>query len=134
MPKLARGAVTPAAAATLVKCQPVVEEQVVAAEDGHEEVGPAVVVVVPADDSLHEADDGDAGLRGDVAERPVAFVVVELARMLVARRRLVPHEEVEPAVSIVVEPGRGLGRGESQQARLAGHVREGAVAVVAEER
>src|SRR5205814_2278398 len=68
-----------------------------------------------------------------VRERAVAVVVVELAGVPVARRGLVAHEQVEPAVAVVIEPGRGLGGREPQQPRRAGHVHERAVARVAQE-
>ena len=134
---------TPAGTPTSVKRHPrpppalravVAVQPVGPSHHGHVEVGPAVVVVVPAHDPLHEADEGHPGLPGPLAERPVALVVEELARVLVARPRLVSHEEVEPAVPVVVEPGRGLGGSEPQQPGRAGHVGEGAVAEVPEER
>ncbi len=70
-----------------------------------EEVEPAVVVVVPEPcrrSRLRRPD--DAELAGDVDERAVAAVVVEPARAVHVR-----DEQVEPAVVVVVAPGRPLG-------------------------
>ena len=87
----------------------VVVVQRAAAVRGDEDVGVAVVVVVgdgAAHAELRAA--GDAGLVGDVGERAVAVVLVE--RVLERRLRLVEvagaavdHEDVDPAVVVVVE-------------------------------
>ena len=71
-----------------------------------EEVEPAVIVEVPepAGERVVVARPGDAELAGDVAEGAVAFVVVEPAGPVQVR-----DEEVEPAVAVVVAPGRSLG-------------------------
>src|SRR2546421_666258 len=60
---------------------PVVPQHVASPGTGHKQVGPTVVVVIgergPHGDPVAE---GDAGLRGDVNERPVALVTVERVR------------------------------------------------------
>src|SRR5262249_42320385 len=85
---------------------------VVAVEDlvavvGDEQIGVAVVVVVAGADALAPAAAGDAGLRGDVGERAVAVVPIEMAHWCgVVRRRqagAVDEKDVRPAVVVVVE-------------------------------
>ena len=89
------------------------------------EVEEAVVVVVPEPAGEAEVGAGDAELRGDVAELAVPFVVVQAARLAHVR-----DEEVEPAVAVVVAPGRALGATLVGDARRRGDVHERAVAAV----
>src|SRR5439155_16421944 len=96
---------------------------------GHEEVEPAVVVVVPEpggeahDRPLH------AELAPALAEGAVALVVIE--EVLAPEVR---HVQVRPAVAVVIAPGRALGDGLGVDAGGVGDVLEGAVPTVAEER
>ena len=92
-----------------------------------EEVEPAVVVEVPepAGERPVVARPGDAHLAGDVAERAVPLVVVQPAGRVEVR-----DEEVEPAVAVVVAPGRPLGHALVDDAGRGGDVLERAVALV----
>ncbi len=74
--------------------------------------------------------EGDARREGDLGERPVAVVVVEQVRV-----RVVGHEEVRPAVVVVVAPHDAQAPVALvvQIARAHGHVGEGPVTVVVEE-
>src|SRR5208337_4220668 len=124
---------------------------------GHKQVGPAIVIVVAGKsrkvDTVRVVDLG--GL-GDVGERPVAVVVVEIigaapvdgrpataqhaptdvAVALAGGKKItVPaHVEVQPSVVVVVEEGRsGVKSGpefRGAHARLVRHVGEGAVTVI----
>ena len=67
----------------------------------------------------------NAQLRGDVAERAVPLVVVEPAGSVHVR-----DEQVEPAVAVVVAPGRSLGDAFIDDAGRGGDVLERAVALV----
>ena len=98
-------------------------------EAGHEEVEPAVVVVVP--EPGREAHDRPlhAELARALAEGAVALVVIE--EVLAPEVR---HVQVRPAVAVVIAPGRALGEGLGVDAGRVGDVLEGAVPTVAEER
>ncbi len=101
----------------------------------HVEVGEAVAVEVGPGDALGHAAVGDAGRRGDVDEGPVALVAKQLAGEGIVVVGFVADVEVEVAVVVVVCPRRGLGRIVDRcQAGGEGHVREGAVAVVVQQR
>ena len=67
----------------------------------------------------------ESELGGDVSERAVSFVVIEPAVAIVDR-----DEEVEPAVVVVVTPGRAFGDLLDDDAGRFGDVLERAVALV----
>ncbi len=68
---------------------------------------------------------GDALLAGHVAEGAVSLVVIQPAGRVQVR-----YEEVEPAVTVEVAPGRTLGHAFIDDASLGGDVLERAVALV----
>ena len=112
----------------------VLEQEVVATQDGNVQVLPPVIVEVAPGDPLHVAEVGVPQLDRPVCERAVPIVVVQLARIRVSLHRLVADEQVEPAVVVVVPPRAGLRRVEAQDSRLFGDVLECPIAVVAQER
>src|SRR4029453_18619222 len=67
---------------------------------GHEQVEPAVVVVVEKAGAGAPSAGGDAGTGGDVGERPVAHVAVQGVAAVVG------HVDVGEAVVIVIAGGR----------------------------
>ena len=69
-----------------------------------------------------------AGLGGDLLERAVAPVVIQPVGLLLAA-----DEQVEPAVVVVIGPGRRVGVDRVEQPGLLGDVGERAIAVVAEQ-
>ena len=73
-------------------------------ETAHEQVVPAVIVVVapPARELVNSL--GHTQLGGPVGERPIAVIMVQ--PILVAR---VQDMQIEPAVAIVIAPRRPLG-------------------------
>ena len=105
-------------AVAIVVIEPAVAVQVV-----EEQVGIAVVVVVDPGAALAEACRLalHAGLGGDLLERAVALVVIETVGLLLAA-----DEQVEPAVVVVIGPGRGVGIDRVQQPGLLGDVGEAA--------
>ena len=124
---------------------------------GHEQVRPAVVVIVEHGDSERfRAGVEDAGVRRDVFERAVAAVVEEPAGLAAIRFRgavllllsvdraenvqlgrplhVIADEQIEQAVAVVIEPQRGAAEGlPPAQAGLVGDVHEGALAGVVEQ-
>ncbi len=105
-------------------------EEVVAEHVRRVEVGEAVVVVVAPRHALGEGVAGDAGADGDILEGAVAPVAIEPAG-----RQLVSDVDIDPAVVVVVGPGRRVG-GEHAVGETGrpGHVGEHAGAVVAQQR
>ena len=97
------------------------------------DIGPSVVVVVPAVDGFDQAEPGETGSPGDLLKGAIPVVAVELAGIDVARNGFVADEQVDPAVVVEVQPGGGLGGVKTQQTGFLGYVVEGAVSVVAEE-
>src|SRR3989442_12938118 len=72
-----------------------------------------------------ETDRAEARLLGDVGERPVAVVAVDLARRVGPGPVIVVHQgEVEPAVVVQVDKGGHPRLPESAGPGPAGHVRE----------
>ena len=58
-----------------------------------------------------------AGLDGAIGERPVTVVVKELAGMIpTSTARFVADKEIDPAVIVVISPGRGLRGVQREQA------------------
>ena len=55
-------------------------------------------------------DNRSTGLGPHFGERPVAVVVIQLARILAILTRLVADEEIQPSVVVVVGPGSRLRR------------------------
>ena len=110
---------------------PVVEEEIASRVVGDVQVGKPVVVVVAPGRALGERGARHAGGHPDLAECAVTLVVVQRARRL-----LVAHEQIDPAVVVVVGPRRRVRavRALVEQAGGAGHVREGPVVVVAQQR
>ena len=98
------------------------------------QVRPAVVVVVAARDRLDEGQRVQADLRRTLGERAVAVIAEQFAPVGVAGRCFVADEQVQPAVIVVIKPGRRLCRMKAQQAGLLGHIVKRAVAVVAQQR
>ena len=78
------------------------------------EIEPTVVVDITPRDTFDETRRGDTGQRGNIRERPVAVVAIELAGMCVAVGGLVADEQVEPAVIVEVSPRGCLGWVEAQ--------------------
>ena len=116
----------------------VVAVQPVRPDVGDVDVEVAVIVEVARRDALAVPVVADAGGVGDVRERAVTVVAIQLRRVVAAGRvrhlesRLVADEQIEIAVVIKVAPRGGLGRpGGRRQARMACHVGERSVAVVA---
>src|SRR5271157_5023380 len=77
---------------------------------GDVEIFPAVVVVVADTDALSPTARGQARFRGDIGERAVMIVAVEMVRRpLTGFRRFqgcaVHDEDIEPAIIVVVEDG-----------------------------
>jgi len=81
------------------------------APEAAEEIVPAVVVVVADADASLPAGAREAGFRGDIGERAVAIIFVEMRGRLFAgfpicvEARAVGEVNVEPAVVVVVEKG-----------------------------
>ena len=97
----------------------------------HEQVEPAVVVVVAKRAPNRSAGVGDAGLRGDVGKRAVAAIVVEGVRCTQDERHAIGHVDVEPAIVVHV-PQRGREAiGLPADTGHLGGVRKRAVAIVA---
>src|SRR4051812_49884505 len=90
----------------------------------HEQIVVSVVVVVGAAGRLPPAGLHDAGPRGDVLERAVPAIAIEMTgRSLTSsepfEHRAVDNEEVEPAVAVDVENGDATaGRFEEVLVRL----------------
>ena len=87
-----------------------IAEEPVRAPERDEQVDPPVVVVVAGARALSPSAQCQAGAAGDVFERAVALVAIEMAGRLLAFRkslqgRAVDDEGVEPAVVVVVERG-----------------------------
>ena len=97
----------------------------VAAVVADEDIEPAVVVVVPehAGEAVRRPDDPQLG--GDVDERAVALVAIEPGGAFHVR-----DEQVEPAVVVVVAPGRPLRPSIVLDAGRGGDVDERAVSLV----
>ncbi len=74
------------------------------------EIFPAIVIVVADADALSPAARGQARFRGDIGERAIVIVVVEMIRRAVAGFRrfqgcTVDDEDVRPAIIVVIEDG-----------------------------
>src|SRR5260370_11135165 len=105
-------------------------EKVVLSIVGDVEVRVAVVIIVSPSHAFRERDAVNARLCRHVLKCTVTLVTEELAG-----RVLVSDKEVDPAVIVVIGPGRRMsGIVHTQQAALEGHVSEGAVAVIAQKR
>ena len=96
----------------VAKCSvAIVVKQNVVAPEAAEEIVPAVVVVVAHADSGLPAGAGESGFFGDVGERSVAIVFVQVRRRSFARgpvrveARSVRQIDIEPAVVVVIEKG-----------------------------
>ena len=112
----------------------VAEEDVGSCPNGEVKVGVAVVVVVGAGHALDEELEGEADVRRALGEGAVAIVAKQLAGLGVVRvRGFVAHEKVQVAVEVEVQPTAGLGGPRAKDAGLLGHVREGAMALVAQQ-
>ena len=109
-------------AVAVVPVQPAFAREVV-----EEQVGKAVVVVVDPGAALAEFLKlfVDAGLGGDFLERAVAAIAIQPVGLPLAG-----DEQVDPAVVVIVGPGRRVGIERVEQARFLGDVGEAAVAVV----
>ncbi len=95
---------------------------------GHEEIEPAIAVVVAPGCAGGPVAEGDAGLLGYVGEGAVVVVVVE---PILAE---VGDIDVGPAVVVVVSDGHAEAPAIVADAGFLGHVGEGAVVIIVEER
>ena len=95
----------------------VVVEQDVVSPEAAEQVVPAVVVVVADADAGLPAGASQAGFFGDIGERSVAIVLVQMRGRSLARRpvgveaRAIGEIDVEPAVVVVIEEGQAAAFG-----------------------
>ena len=91
----------------------------------HEQVEPAIAVVVERFGANCPVWSGAQSSGGDIGKRAVAIVAIELASTEHAG-----HEQVDETVIVVVEHRDVAGPAASSQTRFVGDVGEGAVAVV----
>ena len=89
------------------------------------EVEQTVVVVIPEPACEAQVGPGDAKIRCDVFELAIAQVAIQAAGLAHVR-----HEEIDPAVAVVVAPGRSLGASQIGNSRCLRHVLERTVALV----
>ncbi len=109
----------------------------------HKQIGVPVVVVIGRGGRETETRIADACFFGDVGERAVAVVVIQLIafavprvegrRDLGARIEVPAHVQIELAVVVVIEPRRRGGAAVGADARALRHVGERAVTVVSEQ-
>ena len=98
---------------------------------GDEDVDVAVVVVVAESETHPEADAGEARLLRHLGEGAVAVVVVELhGRGNALHGAAVGHEEIDPAVPVVIGEGAHAGADRRIDARRGADVAEVQMAVV----
>ena len=71
---------------------------------------------------------GDAGLVGNVGERPIAIVVVQNVASILR------YEKIGKAVVIVVAPDTTQAVTRTRNSGLVGHIRESAIAIIAVQR
>ena len=91
----------------------------------------AVVVVVEPGNAHSRANVFDRRLRGNIGERSVAMVAVEILPA-----KIVDHVEIGPAIAVVIAPpaAKAVTRVVLVQARLCGDIAERAVALVAHQK
>lgn len=94
----------------------VIVQQYVVSPESDEQVDESIVVVISGADPLPPANQADSSLLGDVGERSVVVVAVEMTgRFLSLEKAFQPaavnHENVRPAVVVEVESGHAAARG-----------------------
>src|SRR4029077_12926983 len=89
----------------------------------------SIVIVIGCSYSFAEGNLINPGGMGNILECAVALIEKELRRAV-----FVANEQVEQSVIIDVHPNRGLGAGGDPQAAGEGHIGEGAIAIISEQR
>src|ERR1019366_6571904 len=102
---------------------------------GEKEIGAAVVIVIAPGAADGGPDGFEPCLFGDLSERAVAVVVEEPVGCFAIEEttEVIGDAEIEQAIAIVIDPGGAEARTPDAEARFFGDVREGAVAVVAQQ-
>src|SRR6266568_907730 len=113
----------------------VVKQHVGRPENREVKVWPAIVIVIRAGDSFDEGFHIQAAGCRALREGSVMVVVEQFAGVgIIGIGRFVALEEIQPAIAVVIEPDASLGGMTPQKPRLFGHIGEGAIAVVAQQR
>ena len=115
----------------------IAEQPVRATQHRDVEIGTAIIIEVSGHHSLHVVAHRHAAQARDLLEGPVALVVkqfAEMPRLGGAGKRLIAHEQIQPAVSIEVEPGGCLRRMKQKEPGCFGHIFERAVSPVSQQR
>src|SRR6266699_6938569 len=113
----------------------VVKQLVGRSENREVQVWPAIVIVICTSDTFDEGFHIQTARGRALGEASVMVVVEQFARVgIIGIGRFVALEEVQPAIAVVNEPDASLGGMTPQKGRLFGHIGEGAIAVVAQQR
>src|SRR5690348_10342541 len=118
----------------------VAEKMILAAHDRYVQILPAVIVVIVGSGALYHPAHLETGLRTHIRECPVDVVDVEPeVRCILGPRHfatydLIADKQIKQAVVVEIGPDRGLRRIVVEQAGFGGDVREGAIAIVPQQR
>ena len=109
----------------------IVKQNVLAAQYRKVKIWPPVIVIVCTGNSFDPRRNVYPAGAGALRERPIAVVMVQLAPVRIIRIiGLIADEQVQPAITVKVEPAAGLAGMAAYQARLLRHVGKSPIPVV----